>query len=42
MTLTELSKYLGYESIPNSIRKALNNLIEDNVIDRKDNKYDLK
>ena len=42
MTMTEIARFLDYEAVPNSVKKAVSTLIENDVIYRKDNKYYLK
>lgn len=41
LTLTELSRLLGYSSIPNSLRRNLNILIQDEIIIKDNKKYKL-
>jgi ATP-dependent DNA helicase RecG len=42
MTMTEIARFLDYETVPNSVKKAVSTLIKNDVIYRKDNKYYLK
>ena len=42
MTMTEIARFLDYEIVPNSVKKAVSTLIKNDVIYRKNNKYYLK